>query len=97
MTVFLNAKSNTLSPAGGVNTGWTYSAGNRQATRTLAGKLKPSDSAEVTIRLRLLANGATADAYTNLAEIKSAQDTTGACLDKAALGDEGGRQRKLLG
>ncbi|MBK6700115.1 MAG: DUF11 domain-containing protein [Saprospiraceae bacterium] len=64
--------------AGGVNTGWTYSAGNRQATRTLAGKLKPSDSAEVTIRLRLLANGATADAYTNLAEIKSAQDTTGA-------------------
>jgi len=63
--------------AGGVNTGWTYSAGNRQATRTLAGKLKPGDSAEVTIRLRLLANGATADAYTNLAEIKSAQDTTG--------------------
>ena len=63
--------------AGGVNAGWTYSAGNRQATRTIAGPLTPGQSIDVTIRLRLIANASSSDAYTNFAEIKSAQDSLG--------------------
>ena len=63
--------------AGGVNAAWTYSAGNKQATRTVAGPLGPGQSTDVTIRLRLFPNGSAFDAYTNYSEIKSAQDSLG--------------------
>jgi len=64
--------------AGGVNSIWNYTAGNRQAITIVNGPLKPGDSAEVMIRLQVLANPGQADAYINFSEIRSAQDTTGA-------------------
>ncbi len=62
--------------SGGFNSPWTYTSGNRQATRTISGPIKPGDSAEVLVRLRVLPNQGRSDAYLNYAEIRSARDTT---------------------
>lgn len=62
----------------GVNVAWSYSAGLSQASRIVAGPLKPGDSLDITIRLRTIANPGSSTAYINFSEIKSAQDSLGA-------------------
>lgn len=61
-----------------MNVAWSYSAGLSQASRIVAGPLKPGDSLDITIRLRTIANPGSSTAYINFSEIKSAQDSLGA-------------------
>ncbi len=62
------------------NPSWTYNSGTREALTTLTGKIKPGDSAKVTINLVLLPILGNPKAWDNIGEIESITDTLGVSL-----------------
>ncbi|MBK9107113.1 MAG: DUF11 domain-containing protein [Saprospiraceae bacterium] len=65
---------------GANNPGWSYNAGTREATTTITSKIKPSDSAKVTINLVLTPILDDPESWDNIAEIESVKDTLGNTL-----------------
>ena len=62
------------------NPSWTYNAGTREALTTYSGKIKPGDSAKITINLTLLPNLGNPRAWDNIGEIETVTDTLGNVL-----------------